>query len=305
MTEVQWLRVSYWVGAVADAVCAVAMLAPRWLGAVYGIADFEPGSDYRYAMGLGGSLMLGWTLLLLWADRRPVERRGVLLITVFVILGLASAGAYAVGSGLIAPGEMISTWLVQALLVALFVYSYARSHESSGRSAAAADTLANAGARFLSQQRFAVAGVSRAGHAPANLIYRKLKETGHEVVALNPKTETVEGDPCYASLLELPERVDAVVIATHPEKALDVARDCRETGVRYIWFHRSIDAGSVSEEALALCREYGAFVIPGGCPMMHLEPVDFGHRCMRGALRLMGRLPKGAESGSSSPTSKG
>ena len=155
-----------------------------------------------------------------------------------------------------------------------------------------AHTLANAAATFLSQQTFAVAGVSRAGDAPANLIYRKLKETGRSVVPLNPSTDAVEGDRCYASLHELPEPVDAVVIATHPEKALDVARDCEETGVRYVWFHRSIGAGSVSEEALALARNSGAFVIPSGCPMMHLAPVDFGHRCMRGVLQLVGRLPK-------------
>lgn len=167
-------------------------------------------------------------------------------------------------------------------------------------------TLADAATRFLSQPRFAVAGVSRAGKAPANLIYRKLKEAGRQAVPINPKAETVEGDPCYASLRELPEPVDAVVIATHPEKALEVVRDCKETGVGYVWFHRSIDAGSVSEEALAFCRDYGAFVIPGGCPMMHLEPVDFGHRCMRAVLRIVGRLPKEVESPSSSfATSEG
>jgi hypothetical protein len=36
--------------------------------------------------------------LLLWADRRPVERRGVLMITNFVILGLMSSGPYAVSA---------------------------------------------------------------------------------------------------------------------------------------------------------------------------------------------------------------
>ncbi len=290
MTEVRWLRVSYWVGAVADALAATLMLLPEAGSVVYG-TRFEPDAAYRYAMGLGASLMLGWTVLLLWANRRPVERRGVLMITVFLIFGLALAGAYAVSSGLIATPRMIPTWIFQGFLVVLFSYSYVRSGAGVSTKAASAMTLGEAAAEFLSQQRFAVAGVSRAGNAPANLIYRKLKESGRQVYATNPKAEAVEGDPCYPSLRELPERVDAVVIATHPDQALGVARQCKEAGVNYIWFHRSIDGGSVSDEALAFCLAYGAFVIPGGCPMMHLSPVDFGHRCMRGVLNLVGRLP--------------
>lgn len=291
MTEVRWLRVSYWVGAVADALAAALMLFPKAGSAMYG-TQFEPDAAYRYAMGLGASLMLAWTILLLWANRRPVERRGVLLITVFLIFGLASAGAYAVSSGLVATPKMIPTWIFQGFLVVLFSYSYLRSGDAAAAKGEGATTLAEAAAEFLSQERFAVAGVSRAGNAPANLIYRKLKESGRQVYATNPKAEGVEGDPCYPSLREIPERVDAAVIATHPDQALEVARQCKEAGVNYVWFHRSIDGGSVSDEALAFCRAYGAFVIPGGCPMMHLSPVDFGHRCMRGVLNLAGRLPK-------------
>jgi hypothetical protein len=103
------------------------MLFPAVGNAMYGTEDRVPGADYRYAMGLGASLMLGWTVLLLWADRKPVERRGVLPITVLVIVGLASAGAYAVRSDLIALSNMIPTWVLQAALAVLFLYSYARS----------------------------------------------------------------------------------------------------------------------------------------------------------------------------------
>ena len=40
-------------------------------------------------MGIGGTLMTGWTLLLLWAVREPIERRFVILLTAFpVVFGL-------------------------------------------------------------------------------------------------------------------------------------------------------------------------------------------------------------------------
>lgn len=129
-TSVRWLRISYWTGAIADAVAAVIMLFPKLGGAVYGRADFVPGEDYQYAMALGASLMLGWSMLLLWADRKPVERRGVLLLTVFpVIVGLALAGVYAVTANLVPFAKMVPTWVFQTALTLLFLYSYWRSHD--------------------------------------------------------------------------------------------------------------------------------------------------------------------------------
>ena len=146
-------------------------------------------------------------------------------------------------------------------------------------------------AEFLSAQRIAVAGVSRDGTAPANLVYRKLKQTGHQVFAVNPNAARVEDDPCYPSVAAIPGGVEGVVIATHPSVAAAVVDDCAAAGVPRVWLHRSFGQGSVSAEAVARCRQHGITVIPGGCPMMYLEPVDPGHACMRGILRLTGRLP--------------
>ena len=297
MAETRWLRISYWVGAIADGIVGVTMFFPEVGRAVYGVTDFEPAADYRYAMRFGASLMLGWTVLLLWADRKPLERRGVLPITVFVVAGLAWAGAYAVGAGLIPLPNMIPSWGFQLVLVVLFLYSYFRSGRMAAEQSIAdgALSLSRAAAEFLAQKRFAVAGVSRAGSAPANLIFKKLKDSGREVHAINPNAETVEGERCYDSLASLREPPDAVVIATHADQAIEIARQCKAAGVRNVWFHRSIDGGSYSPEAAALCAAYGAMVIPGSCPLMHLEPIDVPHRCMRGVLSLTGTLPKAVE----------
>jgi hypothetical protein len=119
------LRVCYWIGAVADAISAIIMLLPTLGGSLYGISDFNPGSEYRYAMGLGASLMMGWTFLLIWADRRPVERRGVLLLTAFpVLFGLIITGIYAVATGLIPAGRMVPTWIFQGVITGLYLFSY-------------------------------------------------------------------------------------------------------------------------------------------------------------------------------------
>lgn len=146
---------------------------------------------------------------------------------------------------------------------------------------------------FLAQERIAVAGLSRSGNQPGNLIYRKLKEAGHQVFAVNPKAEDIDGDPCYPSLKAIPEPVDGVVITTHPDVTEQLVRDCIEVGVPRVWIHRSFGQGSVSEKAVADCRVHGITVIAGGCPMMFCQPVDFGHKCIRWVLNLTGGLPKG------------
>lgn len=124
MSAVQWLRASYRVGAAVDAAAAVQMLNAWLFGLGMGLGGFAPGDDYRYAMGMGASLMLGWTALLLWADRSPVERRGVLLLTVLVIAGLAANQLVAVRAGFLPLGPVAAIWGLQAALTVVFLYSY-------------------------------------------------------------------------------------------------------------------------------------------------------------------------------------
>ena len=85
---------------------------------------------------------------------------------------------------------------------------------------------------FLSQSRIAVAGVSRdpKGGNAANGIYRRFRELGYQVYAVNPNAEQVEGDPCYHSVKDIPEQVDGVIIATPADASRKVVRDCAEVG---------------------------------------------------------------------------
>lgn len=145
---------------------------------------------------------------------------------------------------------------------------------------------------FLAQRRIAVAGVSRAGDIPANYIYRKLRDAGYEVFAINPNAETIEGDHCYSSVAAIPGGVEGLVYAGPAGAALETVRGCAEAGVRSIWMHRSFGPGSVDEGAVKLCNELGIGVIAGACPMMYVNPVDLPHRCMRWFFGVTGKLPK-------------
>ncbi len=155
-------------------------------------------------------------------------------------------------------------------------------------------TLKEAVADFLAQKRIAVAGVSRSSNKAANMVYRTLRERDYEVFAVNPITDEVEGDTCYADLKSIPGGVDAVLIATTPRVAETVVRECAELGISRVWLHRSFGEGSVSDEAAEYCRSHNITVIAGGCPKMFVEGADLGHRCMRLVLGLTGGLPKEA-----------
>lgn len=148
---------------------------------------------------------------------------------------------------------------------------------------------------FLSQQRIAVVGVSRNNnHHPAgNLIYRRLKTTGHDVFPVNPHMQTFEGDRCYPDLRSIPGGVNAVVIVTRPEVTERIVHDCGEAGVRSVWMHQSLGkkGSSVSPEAVEFCRQHDISVIAGACPMMFGQGVDLGHTCLRWMLKLTGGLP--------------
>jgi hypothetical protein len=115
MTPVTWLRTSYWAGAVADAVIGIVMLIPGRMGE----------TEFEYPMGLAAALMFGWTVLLIWADRKPMERKAILLITVFpVITGLLLSGIYAVATGLLPASKILPHSVVGVILIILMLYSY-------------------------------------------------------------------------------------------------------------------------------------------------------------------------------------
>jgi uncharacterized protein len=154
-------------------------------------------------------------------------------------------------------------------------------------------SVIEAASAFLANKRVAVTGVSRTPKTHgSNNVYRRLRERGYEVFAVNPNVGQVEGDRCYRDLASIPGGVQAVVIGTRPEIAESTMRECAELGVKYVWMHRGPGAGSVSAAATSYGREHGITVIDGGCPLMFGPTADFGHKIMR--FVYSGHVPKQA-----------
>lgn len=150
---------------------------------------------------------------------------------------------------------------------------------------------------FLAQKSIAVVGVSDRRETGCNLGYRKFKQAGYTVYAVNPRMSEFEGAPCYPDLKAIPHTPDAVFILANPKVTDQVVQECVDLGVKHVWMHcmmgvkpgAAASMTSVSPEAVRLCRENGIAVIPGTCPNQFLKP-DFGHAMMRKMFRMLGFL---------------
>lgn len=155
---------------------------------------------------------------------------------------------------------------------------------------------------FLAQKCIAVTGVSLKREDAANANYRKFKQAGYTVYAINPNAPHFEGEPCYPDLKSLPQKPDAVFIVNRPAITEKIVQECIELDIKRVWMHCSLGAkplsflrnaaqqiGSASDKAVQLCRENGIAVIPGACPLMFLKP-DPGHLLMRKIWRGLGAL---------------
>ncbi len=148
---------------------------------------------------------------------------------------------------------------------------------------------------FLAQKRIAVVGVSDKRETGCNLGYRKFKEAGYRVYAVNPHLTTFEGVPCYPDLKAIPEKPDAVFILASPRVTEQIVQQCVDLGIKHVWMHcmmgtkpgLAANMTSVSQSAVQMCHENGIAVIPGACPNQFLKP-DFGHAMMRVLWRTLG-----------------
>lgn len=119
------LRISFLLGAVLDGFIIIPMLFPNIGSIMFGLTGFNPGVEYKYAMATGASLMLGWTFLLIWGYIKPIERQGIIMITVFpVLIGLFLAGVYAVKVNFISLNKILPMYIIQLFLIIFFTFSY-------------------------------------------------------------------------------------------------------------------------------------------------------------------------------------
>ncbi len=123
---------------------------------------------------------------------------------------------------------------------------------------------------FFAGGRWAVVGVSRDPFKYGYIVHRRLKTHGAEVFAVNPNVDEIDGEPCYASLADLPDSVDQIVIVLPPQRTEEAVEEAAEQGVTKVW----MQPGAESAAAVDFCKAKGINVVSGQCILRYMDHID-------------------------------
>lgn len=118
--------------------------------------------------------------------------------------------------------------------------------------------------KFFKQKNIAVIGSFRSPDKIAYKIAVKLNDRGYSVFPVNPSVSSVEGMKCYASLKDLPCRIDAAEIITPPQVTEKLIDECAGKNIKIVW----MQPGAHSIQAVKRCKECGIDAIYDTCILM-------------------------------------
>ncbi len=96
------------------------------------------------------------------------------------------------------------------------------------------------------------------------IIYRDLKAKGFKVYAVNPYRDRVDGDRCWPSVKDLPDKPTIVVLVVPAKRGMRVIDECAEAGIRNIW----IQPGAFSPKIEQQLEEGGFAWTAEACVMV-------------------------------------
>lgn len=120
-----------------------------------------------------------------------------------------------------------------------------------------------------SVKTIALIGASNKEDRPSYKVMKFLLEQGYEVYPVNPLMvgETLLGQQCYASLEDIPVKIDMVDVFRHSSMALDIAKEAIKIKAKVLW----LQIGVINEEAKLLAEKAGLQVVMDSCPKKEIE----------------------------------
>lgn len=107
----------------------------------------------------------------------------------------------------------------------------------------------------------AVVGLSGKRLRPSHGVAAYLQQHGYRIIPVNPSETEVLGEKAYATLAEVPEKIDIVDVFRRPEAVPDVVDEAIKLGVPYLWLQEDV----VHEEAAERARAAGMKVVMDRC----------------------------------------
>jgi predicted CoA-binding protein len=107
----------------------------------------------------------------------------------------------------------------------------------------------------------AMIGASSNPDKASHGIMQKLQRAGYRVIPVNPREAEILGERSYASLLDVPERIDIVDVFRRAEDTPGIADDAVTIGAKALW----LQTGIVNEEAAERAKRGGLVVVMDAC----------------------------------------
>lgn len=114
--------------------------------------------------------------------------------------------------------------------------------------------------QFLQAPAFGVVGASTDRTKYGNRVLRCYQQNGKKAIPVNPREAEVEGVPCVASVLDLPDEVTSISVITPPAVTEQVVEQAAKKGIKNVW----MQPGAESAKAVATCQAHGINVIADG-----------------------------------------
>jgi predicted CoA-binding protein len=107
----------------------------------------------------------------------------------------------------------------------------------------------------------AVVGLSDKPDRISYMVSEAMQNKGYRIIPVNPNAEQILGEKCYASLDQIPEKIDIVNVFRRSEHIMPVAEEAIRVKPKVLWLQQGI----FNEEAAALAAEHGITVIMDRC----------------------------------------
>ncbi len=114
--------------------------------------------------------------------------------------------------------------------------------------------------QFLASKSFGVVGASTNREKFGNKVVRVYQQEKLNVVPVNPRAEMIEGEPCVASVGDLPESVKSISVVTPPKITEQIVEQAIAKGIKNIW----MQPGAESAAAVADGLKHGLNIIADG-----------------------------------------
>lgn len=107
----------------------------------------------------------------------------------------------------------------------------------------------------------AVVGLSDDPSKVSHMVSAAMQKKGYRIIPVNPKADSILGETCYASLKEVPDRIDIVNVFRRPEHTPPIAEEAVAVGAKVLW----MQLGIANDEAAEIAEAGGLQVIMDRC----------------------------------------